>query len=795
MHTLSLGCSTFGESFGPVSNSECHNIVAHALSQGITMFDTAPWYDNGDESSEQRLGQCLYDLKDKYPREMYQICTKIGRYQIKDKNSSAAQWPSRMWDYSRETTLISVKTSLARLKMAYIDVIHIHDVEFSNINQLFEETLPALVELQQQGLVKMIGISGYSLSILHDILLRVEKQNSVASSDRDVINIGRVLTYSRLTLHDISLVEHGRIGEALLTTAERVGATVVNAAPLAMGLLTQNGPPVWHPANHTSLVNKANEAKKLCAEGASSSLQRVALFYACYRTLYGHDPDPHESLISTTISTYQKDKSAALIPTVLVSVSSLQELEENLFVASLVTKSSNISCAEYQLVISLLKTIFRKQRSQEGITSSHWEGIELALQPRIQPKKTSKEPLPGQGHIHGNFHDYYSFHPATERLRLLPTNAFTAMWQSQGSPSIFNILDIGCNEGQISIYMYLLARTQIPSHVSLRVYGIDIDPQLIIEAQVRAVNLKPQLDLYPNDMLIFKVLDITSTKYTGIVDISMIDDANTSGNGSNLQSNDLNLDALRTDIFHIDNDHISQTVTNLEQIHTFSLVCLFSVTMWLHLNKGDKALIAILQLSAGLVTNTTTYCNSGSVLVEPQPWKAYKNALKRTKRLNLPPPKYLEYLQLRDPDHDIDAILNSVTINRPINHDKYSSHITNATNEVEYDNESKDKDKISYLFQSCWSCGRESWGRALTVYHGNNGGILESCAGAIYMDLTTRVKTEVRFVVNHDTRHSNKSQKKRERRESHQIDIDKSNTEVQSQRIKLSNDGRVEESY
>ena len=48
---------------------------------------------------------------------------------------------------------------------------------------------------------------------------------------------------------------------------------------------------------------------------------------------------------------------------------------------------------------------------------------------------------------------------------------------------------------------------------------------------------------------------------------------------------------------------------------SFDLVMCFSVTMWIHLNRGDKGLAEFLGLCCSLSRN---------VLVEPQPWKCYK---------------------------------------------------------------------------------------------------------------------------------------------------------------------------
>ena len=48
---------------------------------------------------------------------------------------------------------------------------------------------------------------------------------------------------------------------------------------------------------------------------------------------------------------------------------------------------------------------------------------------------------------------------------------------------------------------------------------------------------------------------------------------------------------------------------------SFDLVMCFSVTMWIHLNRGDEGLEEFVKFCCGASRN---------VLVEPQPWKCYQ---------------------------------------------------------------------------------------------------------------------------------------------------------------------------
>ncbi len=48
---------------------------------------------------------------------------------------------------------------------SHLDICLCHDIEFVDMTQIVDETLPALRRLQQQGKVRFVGISGYPMKI------------------------------------------------------------------------------------------------------------------------------------------------------------------------------------------------------------------------------------------------------------------------------------------------------------------------------------------------------------------------------------------------------------------------------------------------------------------------------------------------------------------------------------------------------------------------------------------------------------------------------------------------------
>jgi len=222
---LGLGASALGGVFHDTTEEECCLVVHAALKAGVNVIDTAPWYGQG--KSESMLGLALKGV----PRQAYLLNTKVGRYE---------QAVDEMFDFSAARVTRSVDESLHRMGVDYIDTIQVHDVEFApSLDVIVEQTLPALDALRRSGKVRMIGITGYALAPLREVL------------ERSAVKIDAVLSYCRLTLIDASLEEH-------LDFFAARGVGLYNAAPTGMGLLTPQGPPAWHPAS--------NEDKELCRE-------------------------------------------------------------------------------------------------------------------------------------------------------------------------------------------------------------------------------------------------------------------------------------------------------------------------------------------------------------------------------------------------------------------------------------------------------------------------------------------------------------------------------------------------
>ncbi|KAF9482004.1 Aldo/keto reductase [Pholiota conissans] len=228
--------------------------VRLALLYGIRAIDTSVYYG----PSEIVLGNVLHALRDEFPRSSYKLMTKCGRY------------GTSTFDYSPKTIRESVHRSLDRLKTDYLDAVYLHDVEFvatpfaprttGNHSSALKDDAAAyglaegdeatirgegdqkvldafheLQELQSQGIIKNIGITGFPLPTL--LRLAILILHTPPFKPVDVL-----LSYSHLCLQNATFLEfiphfykRAKVGQ------------LVAASPLSMGLLTPK-PPAWHPA-------------------------------------------------------------------------------------------------------------------------------------------------------------------------------------------------------------------------------------------------------------------------------------------------------------------------------------------------------------------------------------------------------------------------------------------------------------------------------------------------------------------------------------------------------------------
>jgi L-galactose dehydrogenase len=239
LSVLSYGASSLGQEFRSVDLNEAPRSVHVALDLGVNFIDTSPFYGRG-------LSECLLGLTLRgVPRERYYLGTKLGRY---DRDH---------FDFSARRVVESVDVSLHRLGVDYLDIMLCHDIEFVDMSQIVNETLPALEKIRQQGKVRFIGVSGYPMKLFRYIL------------DRAPLDV--ILSYNHYTLQNTMLAD-------LLPYLQSKNVGVVNAAPFSARLLTRTTLPSWHKATpHVRAV--CQQAADHCA-AHGVDIAQLALQYS-----------------------------------------------------------------------------------------------------------------------------------------------------------------------------------------------------------------------------------------------------------------------------------------------------------------------------------------------------------------------------------------------------------------------------------------------------------------------------------------------------------------------------------
>ncbi|MCC2313735.1 aldo/keto reductase [Cellulomonas xiejunii] len=202
---LALGGSPLGgmpENYGhDVSPELGIDTVRAALQSDIRFIDTSNGYSGGE--SERRIGAALTAAGGLPPG--YVIATKV------DPEGG---------DYSGERVRRSVLESRSRLGLDHLPLVHLHDPEFHEFDDLTspDGAVEALVELRDTGAVGAIGLAGGRVQ---------EIARYLALGVFDVL-----LVHNRWTLVD-------RSAGAIIAEARAQGMGVLNAAVYGGGILAR----------------------------------------------------------------------------------------------------------------------------------------------------------------------------------------------------------------------------------------------------------------------------------------------------------------------------------------------------------------------------------------------------------------------------------------------------------------------------------------------------------------------------------------------------------------------------
>jgi pyridoxine 4-dehydrogenase len=184
----------------PEDPQEAHRMLRRAIELGVNLIDTAHAY--GPETSERLIAEALHP----YPPDLI-VATK-GGYGPRG---------SRGWavDGRPETIRRHCQRSLEVLRLERIDLLQLHEPDPA---VPIEETVGAMVELQAEGKVRMIGLSNVGVEEL-------KRARAVA----EVVSV-----QNRYNLGD-------RASEDVLTVCERAGIAFLPWFPIGSGVLARAG--------------------------------------------------------------------------------------------------------------------------------------------------------------------------------------------------------------------------------------------------------------------------------------------------------------------------------------------------------------------------------------------------------------------------------------------------------------------------------------------------------------------------------------------------------------------------
>ncbi|MFP3190517.1 MAG: aldo/keto reductase [Thermoproteota archaeon] len=191
----SIGLGTWG--LGGYSRSSSANdekeieLIRYAAEKGLTFIDTAEMYGAGH--AEELVGQAVKDIRSKVF-----IATKVSPEHLR-----------------YDDVIKACERSLKRLQTSYIDLYQIH---WPNPRVPLRETIKALERLAEEGKIRYIGVSNFSVELLKEAISLTSKHDIVSNQ----------VEYSLLSRE---------IEKDLLDFAKNNKITIIAYSPLARGAI------------------------------------------------------------------------------------------------------------------------------------------------------------------------------------------------------------------------------------------------------------------------------------------------------------------------------------------------------------------------------------------------------------------------------------------------------------------------------------------------------------------------------------------------------------------------------
>lgn len=164
---IGLGCWTLGglnwvngvpNGWADVDEEEAVRAIHYALDQGVNHFDNADVYGNG--RAERLLARALGNRS----RDVI-IATKVGHF----PGTAAHAYESQHIRHQLEQSLVN-------LKRDYVDIYYFHHGDFGNRDQYLDDALETVYRLKEEGKIRLIGQSAYSVDDFRRLVPRVKPE-------------------------------------------------------------------------------------------------------------------------------------------------------------------------------------------------------------------------------------------------------------------------------------------------------------------------------------------------------------------------------------------------------------------------------------------------------------------------------------------------------------------------------------------------------------------------------------------------------------------------------------------
>ncbi|MDV6373858.1 aldo/keto reductase, partial [Deinococcus arenicola] len=214
---LGLGCMGMSEFYGDTDEAENIRTLNRALDLGVTFFDTADIY--GPHTNEELLGRWL---RGKGKRDRVVLATKFGI--VREPGYPMQRTLSGRPEYVRQ----SIEASLKRLGTDHVDLYYLHRAD---PNTPIEDTVGAMGELVERGLVRYLGLSEVNAETLRRAdathpITALQSEYSLWTRDPEAVP------------GDSQTSEAEPSSESVLAACRDLGVGLVPYSPLGRGFLT-----------------------------------------------------------------------------------------------------------------------------------------------------------------------------------------------------------------------------------------------------------------------------------------------------------------------------------------------------------------------------------------------------------------------------------------------------------------------------------------------------------------------------------------------------------------------------